>query len=144
MNKLFRTASFNCHRPKPLVRYNRTFAYRVRSYTPWTTAYQWGWGSPFSGYHKDSQTGNKGQAYTICDTKLLTDQTAVRHLLLTRFRSSTCFPREWSLNFNIPPALLDNRLAITISGPISNITVGPGPKVLFFLFVQSIVYCVAL
>jgi len=26
---------------------------------------------------------------------------------------------------NIPPALLNNRLAI--SGPISNITVGPGP-----------------
>ena len=32
---------------------------------------------------------------------------------------------------NIPPALLNNRLAIWISGPISNISVGPGPKVLF-------------
>jgi len=28
---------------------------------------------------------------------------------------------------NIPPALLNNRLAISISGPIINITVGPGP-----------------
>ena len=28
---------------------------------------------------------------------------------------------------NIPPALLNNRLALSISGPISNITVGPGP-----------------
>jgi len=29
--------------------------------------------------------------------------------------------------WNIPPALLNNRLAISISGPISNITVGSGP-----------------
>jgi len=29
--------------------------------------------------------------------------------------------------YNIPPALVNNRLAISISGPISNITVGPGP-----------------
>jgi len=28
---------------------------------------------------------------------------------------------------NIPPALFNNRLAISISGPINNITVGPGP-----------------
>ena len=32
---------------------------------------------------------------------------------------------------NIPPALPNNRLAIVIGGPISNITIGPGPKVLF-------------
>ena len=34
---------------------------------------------------------------------------------------------------NIPPTLLNNRLAISINCPISNITVGPGPKVLFFI-----------
>jgi len=28
---------------------------------------------------------------------------------------------------NIPPALVNNRLAISIGGPISNIAVGPGP-----------------
>jgi len=28
---------------------------------------------------------------------------------------------------NIPPALLNKRLAIEISGPRTNITVGPGP-----------------
>ena len=27
----------------------------------------------------------------------------------------------------IPPALLNNRMTISIGGPISNITVGPGP-----------------
>ena len=32
---------------------------------------------------------------------------------------------------NIPPALLNNKLAISISSPINNITVGPGPISLF-------------
>ena len=33
----------------------------------------------------------------------------------------------------IPPALLNNRLAIVIITPISNTTVGPRPNMLFFI-----------
>jgi len=33
--------------------------------------------------------------------------------------------------YDIPPFLPNNRLDIVISGPISNITIGPGPKVGF-------------
>ena len=38
---------------------------------------------------------------------------------------------------NISPALLNNRLAITISGPIRSITVGPEPKCYFLSVLLS-------
>ena len=51
--------------------------------------------------------------------------------------------------WNILPALINIKLAISISGPVSNITIGPGPNVLFdispaFLQFDRLTICVGL
>ena len=48
-------------------------------------------------------------------------------VLLFHFIVSDYYITFIYMHCNIPLALLNNRLVISINGPISNITVGPGP-----------------
>ena len=56
--------------------------------------------------------------YYICVRRFVASDPDLPHSLYITFNYMPC---------NIPPALVNNRLVILISGPISNITVGPGP-----------------